>query len=131
MLISLLTVLLISNALTLRTDKSILYSRVVMVSLIHTSFLAYNNLFFLSLDKGIGIYGGLFHVTVFTQLFNIFIFILTALILILTSFFIKKVLLNQRFDFSFLLDYDCALSSKKKLFKLANIWTFLKFKWKS
>ena len=103
MLISLLTLLLISNALTLRTDKSILFSRVVMVSLIHTSFLAYNNLFFLSLDKGIGIFGGLFHVTVFTQVFNIFIFILTALILTLTSFYPRKVFLNQISSLSFLL----------------------------
>jgi len=103
MLISLLTLLLISNALSLRTDKSILFSRVVMVSLIHTSFLAYNNLFFLSLDKGIGIFGGLFHVTVFTQMFNIFIFILTALILTLTSFYPRKVFLNQISSLSFLL----------------------------
>ena len=103
MLISLLTLLLISNALTLRKDKSILFSRVVMVSLIHTSFLAYNNLFFLSLDKGIGIFGGLFHVTVFTQMFNIFIFILTALILTLTSFYPRKVFLNQISSLSFLL----------------------------
>ena len=103
MLISLLTLLLISNALTLRTDKSILFSRVVMVSLIHTSFLAYNNLFFLSLDKGIGIFGGLFHVTVFTHMFNIFIFILTALILTLTSFYPRKVFLNQISSLSFLL----------------------------
>lgn len=103
MLISLLTLLLISNALTLRTDKSILFSRVVMVSLIHTSFLAYNNLFFLSLDKGIGIFGGLFHVTVFTQMFNIFIFILTAFILTLTSFYPRKVFLNQISSLSFLL----------------------------
>ena len=103
MLISLLTLLLISNALSLRTDKSILFSRLVMVSLIHTSFLAYNNLFFLSLDKGIGIFGGLFHVTVFTQMFNIFIFILTALILTLTSFYPRKVFLNQISSLSFLL----------------------------
>lgn len=103
MLISLLTLLLISNALSLRTDKSILFSRVVMVSLIHTSFLAYNNLFFLSLDKGIGIFGGLFHVTVFTQMFNIFIFILTAIILTLTSFYPRKVFLNQISSLSFLL----------------------------
>ena len=103
MLISLLTLLLISNALTLRTDKSILFSRVVMVSLIHTSFLAYNNLFFLALDKGIGIFGGLFHVTVFTQIFNIFIFILSALILTLTSFYPRKVFLNQISSLSFLL----------------------------
>ena len=74
-----------------------------MVSLIHTSFLAYNNLFFLSLDKGIGIFGGLFHVTVFTQVFNIFIFILTALILTLTSFYPRKVFLNQISSLSFLL----------------------------
>ena len=103
MLISLLALLLISNALTLRKDKSILFSRVVMVSLIHTSFLAYNNLFFLALDKGIGIFGGLFHVTVFTQIFNIFIFILTALILTLTSFYPRKVFLNQISSLSFLL----------------------------
>ena len=103
MLISLLTLLLISNALTLRKDKSILFSRVVMVSLIHTSFLAYNNLFFLALDKGIGIFGGLFHVTVFTQIFNIFIFILSALILTLTSFYPRKVFLNQISSLSFLL----------------------------
>jgi len=103
MLITLLTLLLISNALTLRKDKSILFSRVVMVSLIHTSFLAYNNLFFLSLDKGIGIFGGLFHVTVFTQIFNIFIFLLSALILTLTSFYPRKVCLNQISSLSFLL----------------------------
>ena len=103
MLISLLALLLISNALTLRKDKSILFSRVVMVSLIHTSFLAYNNLFFLALDKGIGIFGGLFHVTVFTQIFNIFIFILSALILTLTSFYPRKVFLNQISSLSFLL----------------------------
>jgi len=94
MLITLLT-LLISNALSLRTDKSILFSRLVMVALILTSFLAYNNLFFIGLDKGIGIFGGLFHVTVFTQVFNIFIFILTAIILTLTSFYPRKVILNQ------------------------------------
>ena len=80
MLISLLTLLLISNALTLRTDKSILFSRVVMVSLIHTSFLAYNNLFFLSLDKGIGIFGGLFQVNLFTQIFKLLNFFFCGLI---------------------------------------------------
>jgi len=40
MLFSLLTYLLISNALSLRKDKSILFSRIVMVSLIFTSLFA-------------------------------------------------------------------------------------------
>lgn len=95
MLISLLTFLLISNALSLRKDKSILFSRIVMVSLILTSFLAFNNLFVMTLDKGIGIYGGLFHVTAFTQSFNIFIFLISAIILTLTSFYPRKVYLKE------------------------------------
>lgn len=95
MLISLLTYLLISNALTLRKDKSILFSRIVMISLILTTILAYNNLFVLSLDKGIGIYGGLFHVTPFTQGFNIFIFVVTTIILTFTSFYPRKVFIKE------------------------------------
>ena len=95
MLISLLTYLLISNALSLRKDKSILFSRIVMVSLILTSFLAFNNIFVMSLDKGIGIYGGLFHVTAFTQSFNIFILLISAIILTLTSFYPRKVYLKE------------------------------------
>lgn len=100
MLISLLVYLLISNALSLRKDKSILFSRIVMVSLILTSILAFNNLFVGSLDKGIGLYGGLFHVTAFTQSFNVFIFIISAIILTLTSFYPRKVYLNEHSSLS-------------------------------
>ena len=103
MLISLLTYLLISNALSLRKDKSILFSRIVMVSLLLTSFLAFNNLFVMSLEKGVGLYGGLFHVTPFTHTFNIFIFIISALILTLTSFYPRKVYLNKYSSISKLL----------------------------
>jgi len=85
MLISLLTYLLISNALTLRKDKSILFSRIVMVSLILTSFLTFNNLFVMSLDKGIGVYAGLYQVTPFTQNFNLFIFIISPLLALFIS----------------------------------------------
>lgn len=95
MLISLLTFLLISNAVTLRRDKSILFSRVVIKSLLFSSFLAFNNLFVLPLDKGIGIYGGLFNVTTFTQTFNIFIFLISAVILTLTAFYPRRVFLKE------------------------------------
>lgn len=91
----LLTYLIISNALTIKKNKSILFSRVVMISLLLTSFLALNNFFILPLDKGIGIFGGLFHVTSFTQSFNIFIFLISAMILTLTSFYPRKVYLND------------------------------------
>ena len=65
MLISLLISLLVSNAVTLRRDKSILFSRIVITGLLFASFLALNNLFTKALEKGIGVYGGLFNVTTY------------------------------------------------------------------
>ena len=62
MLISLLVSLLISNALTLEREKSILFSRIVITGFILAAFLSYNNMHVTSLSKGIGIYGGLFNV---------------------------------------------------------------------
>jgi NADH-ubiquinone oxidoreductase chain 2 len=95
MLISLLTLLLLSNALTIRKDKSILFSRAVFLGLVSTSFLAWNNLYIMPLEKGIGIYGGLFNVTTFTQTFNIFIFLISATILLLTAFYPRKVSVRE------------------------------------
>ena len=95
MLTSLLILLLLSNALTSRKDQSILFSRVVILGLISTSFLAWNNLFIKPLGTGIGIYGGLFNVTTFTQTFNIFIFMVSAVILTLTAFYPRKVYIKE------------------------------------
>jgi len=68
-----------------------LFSRIVIKSLILTSFLAYNNLYVKPLEKGIGIYGGLFNVTTFTLSFNIFLFLISAVILTSTAFYPRKV----------------------------------------
>lgn len=95
MLISSLILLLVSNAVSLRRDKSILYSRVVIKSLIFSSVIALNSLHIRPLEKGIGIYGGLFNVTTFTQTLNIFIFLVSAVILTLTAFYPRKVYLKQ------------------------------------
>lgn len=95
MLISLLIFLLLSNAVTSRQDKSILFSRVVITGLISSSYLALNNLYTQPLEKGIGIYGGLFNVTTFTQTFNIFLFIVSATILTLTAFYPRKVYIES------------------------------------
>ena len=95
LLISSLILLLVSNAVSLRRDKSILYSRVVIKSLIFSSIIALNSLHIRPLEKGIGIYGGLFNVTTFTQTFNIFIFLVSAVILTLTAFYPRKVYIKQ------------------------------------
>ena len=86
-----MVLLLSSNAFTLKKDKSILCSRIVIIALSSISFIALNSLFIKSLEKGIGIYGGLFNVTTFSQTFNIFIFLISAVILGLTGVFPRKV----------------------------------------
>jgi len=117
MLISLLILLLLSNAVTSRRDKSILYSRIVIVGLISTSFLALNSFFIKPLEKGIGIYGGLFNVTTFTHTFNIFIFLVSATILTLTAFYPRKIYTKEHssiLDILFLkLSYNKNIISNK------------------
>jgi NADH-ubiquinone oxidoreductase chain 2 len=83
--------LLLSNAVTLRRDKSILYSRVSIIVLLYCSLPAFNSLFITSLDTGVGLYGGLFHATSTTQIFHIFIFLISAVILQLTAFYPRRV----------------------------------------
>ena len=116
-LISLLIFLIVSNAVTLKRDKSILFSRIVLKSLLFASFLALNNLYIKPLEKGIGIYGGLFNVTTFTQSFNIFIFIISAIILTLTAFYPRKVYTDNYSSlyklFSFKLTYNNNFISNK------------------
>ena len=83
--------LLLSNAVTLRRDKSILFSRVAIIVLLYSSLIAMASLYLVYLDRGIGLYGGLFHATSTTQIFHIFIFLISAVILQLTGFYPRKV----------------------------------------
>ena len=91
MLITSLLYLLLSNAITLRRDKSILYSRVAIKILLYSSTLALFSSFFLCLAKGIGLFGGLFHATIITHVFQLFIFLISAVILQLTAFHPRRV----------------------------------------
>ena len=95
MVITSLIFLLLSNSITLRRDKSILYSRATITILLISAFIAYDNLFFLFLNKGIGIFGGLFNTTATTNAFHIFIFLISSVILLLTSFYPRKVWLRE------------------------------------
>jgi NADH-ubiquinone oxidoreductase chain 2 len=83
--------LLLSNAVSLRRDKSILFSRIGITILLYSSLIALNSLYFIPLGGGIGLYGGLFNATNITQVFHIFIFLVSAVILQLTSFYPRKV----------------------------------------
>ncbi len=81
--------ILLSNAVTLRRDVSILFNRVASIALVYCILQDMISLSIVS--KGIGLHGGLLHITNITQIFHIFIFFLTIVILQLTSFHPRKV----------------------------------------
>jgi NADH-ubiquinone oxidoreductase chain 2 len=51
------------------------------------------------LEIGVGIYGGLFNVTVLTVVFSIFILLISTIILILTSFYPRKIHTRELLSF--------------------------------
>ena len=81
--------LLISNAVTIRRDISILFNRVAIIALIYC--ILHDMMSLSVMTKGIGLHGGLLHITSITQIFHIFIFFISILILQLTSFYPRKV----------------------------------------
>jgi NADH-ubiquinone oxidoreductase chain 2 len=91
MLIFSILFLLLSNAVTLRRDKTILFSRISIIILLYSTLLANNSLYITSINRGIGIYSGLFHTTSITHIFHIFIFLIGAGILQLTAFYPRRV----------------------------------------
>jgi NADH-ubiquinone oxidoreductase chain 2 len=91
MLIYSLIFLLLSNAVTSRRDKSILYNRISIIILLLVSFICLETFEFVSLNKGIGLYNGLFYTTAITTVFHIFIFLLSATIIQLTAFYPRKI----------------------------------------
>ena len=91
MIIYSLLFLLLSNAVTFRREKSVLYSRETIIILLLSCMVALKSLDISFLDEGIGLYGGLFHATSITQVFHIFIFLISAIILQLTAFYSRKV----------------------------------------
>src|SRR6266571_347301 len=91
MLVFSIIFILLSNAVSLRRDKSILFSRAAILALLCSSLIALLSLYISSLDKGIGLFGGLFHGSSITQIFQIFIFLISAIILQLTAFYPRRV----------------------------------------
>ena len=85
--------LILSNAVNIRRDLSILYNRIAILILIYCIL---NDLSSLTvITKGIGLHGGLLLVTNITQIFHIFLFIISILILTLTSFYPRKVWVSE------------------------------------
>lgn len=83
--------LLLSNGLTIRKDVSILYSRIAILILIYSIIATYESYYITYIANGLGLFNGLFNATAITQTFQNFIFIAGLVILIITSFHLRKV----------------------------------------
>lgn len=91
MILNLITLLLLSNALSSNKSKALLYSRSVVLSLFSISLTLIISLHISPLSQGIALYGGLFNVTLLSSSISIFIYIISGLILTLNSFLPRKV----------------------------------------
>jgi len=85
MIISSILSLLLSNAVVSRRDISILFNQAALLALIYC--ITHEICSMLILNKGLGLHGGLLHITNITQTFHIFIFFISIIILQLTSFY--------------------------------------------
>ena len=89
MLLTSLLALLLSNAVNTRRDIAILYNRIVIFILVYCILNDMSSLTVIT--KGIGLHGGLLLITNITQIFHIFVFIVSIFILFVTSFYPRKV----------------------------------------
>src|SRR5215475_9314853 len=94
MLVTSLTLLLLSNAVSSRRDKSILFSRTTLLILFYCFILLIFDLNLIFVDKGLSLFGGLIYCKSHSQIFAIFIVFLSLVILILTSFYPRKIFIE-------------------------------------
>ena len=116
MIIISIVALLLSNAVNIRRDISILYNRIAMLILIYCIL---NDLSSLTVvTKGIGLHGGLLLVTNITQIFHIFLFTVSILLLTLTSFYPRKVWVSEYSSMKDLLLYKFVYYNTKIINKM-------------
>ena len=115
MLLTLLSYLLYCNGLTLRSDSSILFSRATITILFYCLISALTSFYITYLEKGVGLYGGLFNISALTQTFQIFIFLICILILGMSSFYPRKKYIGSSVSI-----LDSILKSTKQYVSIIN-----------
>jgi NADH-ubiquinone oxidoreductase chain 2 len=90
--------LLLSNGLNTRPDLSIFYSRIGIVIIFYAITSDMLSLYITYLEKGIGIYGGLFGFNCITHIFQLFIFLVCIVILFMTAFYPRKKYISKPFS---------------------------------
>nr|YP_009255480.1 NADH dehydrogenase subunit 2 [Nectria cinnabarina]AND76627.1 NADH dehydrogenase subunit 2 [Nectria cinnabarina] len=116
MIILSILLVLLSNAVNIRRDLSILFNRIAILILIYCILHDMSSLTIMT--KGIGLHGGLLLVTNITQIFHIFVFLVSILILQLTSFFPRKVWVSEYSSIKDLLLYKFIYYNTKIINKM-------------
>nr|QCS25165.1 NADH dehydrogenase subunit 2 [Arthonia quintaria] len=119
--------LISSNAVAFRRDKSIIYSRSVIATLVVCIIISNYTFDSTFLDKGIGLFHGLFHSTAITHIFQIFIFAITALILQLNSFYPRKIWTSNFSSLYKLIFYKLVYFNSFLLNKMAEQFRILEY----
>lgn len=91
MLLTFLSFLLYSNGLSNRQDTSIIYSRVAITIIFYCTISAFTSFYITYLEKGVALYGGLFNITPLNHSFQIFMFIISGLIILMSAFYPRKI----------------------------------------
>ena len=79
------------NAVTFRREFSNLIFRVGIFILLYSAIISHTSLSVRCEDCGTGIYYGLFHSTAITHSFDLFIYIIAPIILLLTGFYARRI----------------------------------------
>jgi len=119
--------ILFSNAVTSRRDKSILYSRVAIIALLYSSILVLGTLYLTNLDTGIGLFGGLFHATSTTHVFHLFIFLISAVILQVTGFYPRRIWIAEYSSISSLFLYNFKFNEKQIINKMGEQFKIIEY----
>jgi NADH-ubiquinone oxidoreductase chain 2 len=127
MIIYSLLFLLLSNSLTARRDKSILFNRLTITILIYALILSILGLYLVSLYRGIGLFGSLFNATSITQVFHIFILVISAIILQLTAFYPRRVWLADYSSIYKIVFYKFLFYATKIINKLAEQFKIIEY----
>lgn len=117
--------ILLSNAVNLRRDLSILFNRIAILILIYCIF---NDLYSLTATTTpISLHGGLLLVTNITQIFHIFLYVVSALILTLTSFYPRKVWVDEYSSLKDLFLYKFSYYNTKIINKMGEPFKIIEY----
>ena len=89
-----ISLLILIVAMALFSENNMQYNRISALILFYAGALTLNALYIQSIGSGIGIYGGLFQITVISQFFDLFIYLIGTIILFVWPLIINTSSLN-------------------------------------